>query len=57
MYLDEHSDSILENIRANYIPELENLIMNEIEQLESELNSLKINFINLKEPFLNQKLI
>ncbi|WP_206781734.1 hypothetical protein, partial [Klebsiella variicola] len=55
MYLDEHSDSILENIRANYIPELENLIMNEIEQLESELNSLKINFINLKRAISKSK--
>ncbi|MEQ9941512.1 hypothetical protein ABRP58_05570 [Pectobacterium aroidearum] len=55
MYLDEYSDSILEKIRTNYIPELEKLIMDEIDSLERELNGLKINFVNLKRSISKSK--
>lgn len=55
LYLDEYTDTLLENIRVEYIPELENQIMDEIESLETELNNLKINFVNLKRAISKSK--
>lgn len=55
LHLDEHTESCLEKIQEIYIPELEKLIMSEIDLLEEELISIGITFINLKRAISKAK--